>query len=244
LFLHTWTSANTAPTQANPGPTNGATGISLLPILNVTVDDAEDDTLTATWRSNSSGPWVTFDTNNSIDTSGGSVNISQTNINFSKGTTTYYWSVNLTDGNGGWTNATYHFTTEDWIWIDITNTSWGLGNVVMSSNIWTNETGKTFIADMDNTSVNTDLKLQITSDGADWTAATTGNGPGANVYRLNASINTWIGENQILTASQTTISSSISAWTNESFDLRFDTPISTSTGDQQSVTVTATLIKS
>ena len=37
-------------------------------------------------------------------------NIVQTNSNFSFNSTTYWWSVNLTDGPH-WTNATYHFTT-------------------------------------------------------------------------------------------------------------------------------------
>ena len=129
------------------------------------------------------------------------------------------------------------------IWIDITNASWDLGNIVMGSSTWTNETGKTFIADMDNCTINTDLKLQITNDGADWTAATSGNGPDANIYRLNASIDSWVIEFQIVTASVTTISLDIVAGQNETFDLRFDAPTSSSSGDQQSITVTATLVE-
>ena len=133
--------------------------------------------------------------------------------------------------------------TGEYIWIDITNATWALGVVAMSSHHWTNETGVTFIADMDNTTVNTDLKLQITSDATDWSAATSGNGPGADVYRLNASVDTWSTEAQIVTASATTISTDIPAGQNETFDLRFDAPTSTSTGDQQSITVTASLVK-
>ena len=131
----------------------------------------------------------------------------------------------------------------EYIWIDITNDTWALGNVVMGSSVYTNETGETFIADMDNTTVNTDLKLQITSDATDWSAATSGNGPGTDIYRLNASVDTWSTENQIVTASATTISTNIPAGQNETFDLRFDAPTSTSTGEQQSITVTATLVK-
>jgi hypothetical protein len=98
---------------------------------------------------------------------------------------------------------------------------------------------------MDNCTVNTDLKLQVTNDGADWTAATSGNGPGADTYRLNSSIDIWVAdENQILTASATTISAGVVAGNNETFDLRFDAPTSTTVSTQQSITVTSTIVKS
>jgi len=99
---------NPSPTQANEGPPNSSIKINITPPLNVTVDD--DETLTAYWLSNSSGMWKLFGTNNSIDTSSGAVNIIQTNINFSSWGTTYWWSVNVTDGTS-WSNVTYHFTT-------------------------------------------------------------------------------------------------------------------------------------
>ena len=101
--------SNVEPTQSGESPTNGNTGISPTPALYVICTDADDgDTMNATWRSNSSGAWVDFATNTSISTG---TNITQTNSNFSAYNTTYYWSVNLTDGNGGWDNETYHFTT-------------------------------------------------------------------------------------------------------------------------------------
>jgi hypothetical protein len=102
---------NTAPTITGEIPSNGSIDISPTPALNVTVDDVDEDTLTAYWYSNSSGSWVLFATNSSIDTSSGSVNIIQTNSNFSNYSVMYYWSVNLTDGTN-WRNETYHFTTE------------------------------------------------------------------------------------------------------------------------------------
>jgi len=74
--------------------------------------------------------------------------------------------------------------------------------------------------------------------------ATSGNPPASDTYRLNASIDIWVADdNQIVTASQTTISTNIVAGQNETFDLRFDTPTSTSTASQQTVTITATAIK-
>ncbi|MBU0497641.1 MAG: DUF2341 domain-containing protein [Candidatus Thermoplasmatota archaeon] len=101
---------NTGPTITGEIPSNGSIDISPTPTLNVTVDDADDDTLTAYWCSNSSGSWVLFATNSSVDTSSGSVNIIQTNSNFSNYSVRYYWSVNLTDGTN-WRNETYHFNT-------------------------------------------------------------------------------------------------------------------------------------
>ena len=105
---------NFPPTKANENPSNGSTNIDLISKLIITVDDINGDELAAHWYSNSSGSWVLFATNTSIDTSSGPVIINQTNANFSEFSTTYYWSINLTDGQY-WTNATYHFTTRDLI---------------------------------------------------------------------------------------------------------------------------------
>jgi hypothetical protein len=104
-------SVNNAPTQSGESPTNGSTGVSITPELYVVCSDGDaSDTLNATWWSNSSGSWVQFASNKTSFASG--TNITQTNSNFSNYITTYYWSVNLTDGEGGWNNETYHFTTE------------------------------------------------------------------------------------------------------------------------------------
>ncbi|MBN1280550.1 MAG: DUF2341 domain-containing protein, partial [Candidatus Thermoplasmatota archaeon] len=99
-----------SPTQTGETPSNGTSAYSLPPTLNITVDDADDDTVTGYWYSNSSGSWVLFNTNTSIDTSSGAVDISFSNSNFSEFGETYWWSLNLTDGVL-WTNATYHFFT-------------------------------------------------------------------------------------------------------------------------------------
>jgi len=134
--------------------------------------------------------------------------------------------------------------TGEYLWINVTNASWAIGTVPMSSHHWTNETGITFETDKDNCSVSTDLKLQITADASEWSSATSGNSPGVDTYRLNASTDTWAAEDlQIVTASVTTIESNIPAANNQSFDLRFDAPTSTSVGSQQSITITASLTK-
>lgn len=100
------TSSNNVPTQSGEVPANSSTGISASPSLHVICTDADSDTMTATWWSNSSGSWIAFATNNTISTG---TNITQTNSNFSVLSTTYYWSVNLTD-DIDWCNKTYHFT--------------------------------------------------------------------------------------------------------------------------------------
>lgn len=140
------------------------------------------------------------------------------------------------------TNDTFDITvTGEYLWIDITNATWVIGTVALSTSIWTNQTSITFIADIDNCTVNTDLSLQITTDGATWNDAAA---PGADEYRLNASIDTWAADNDLVSeASLNTISTNIVAGQNETFDLRFDTPTSSTTGTSQSITVTATIAK-
>lgn len=102
-------SGNNAPTQSGESPVNGSTGISLTPNLFVVCNDTDGDTMNATWWSNSSGSWVQFAVANTSISS--DTNITQTNSNFSNYNTKYWWSVNLSDGMGGWNNETYSFTT-------------------------------------------------------------------------------------------------------------------------------------
>ena len=100
------------PLQDGEAPGNNSIDKHLLPSLHVICIDYDEDTMTATWYSNSSGTWLKFATNSSITNN---TNITQTNANFSAYNTTYYWSVNLTDGTD-WLNVTYNFKTlEEWI---------------------------------------------------------------------------------------------------------------------------------
>ena len=133
--------------------------------------------------------------------------------------------------------------TGEYLWIDITNATWTIGDVVYSTSTWTNDTGITFIADIDNCSVNTDLSLQITNDGAVRNSITTGGVPASDVYRLNSTIDTWGNENETLATGDTVISSDITKGETETFDLRFDAPTASSTGLQQTITTTATIVK-
>ncbi len=103
---------NNPPTVNGEQPVNQSTNIGIVPELNVTISDKDSSECNVTWRSNSSGIWQDFGYNNSINTGLSSQNISQINLNFSEYSTTYYWSINCSDGNS-WTNETYMFTTEE-----------------------------------------------------------------------------------------------------------------------------------
>ena len=136
--------------------------------------------------------------------------------------------------------------TGEYIECNILETSWSVnsGTPVEMSTSYDTTGGDTLTADTSNSSVNIDLKLQITDAAATWVAATTGNAPAADTYRLNASTDAFVGHDvQILLASQTTISSPVLAGQDETFDLRFDSPTSTTTGVQQTITLTASAIK-
>jgi len=132
-----------------------------------------------------------------------------------------------------------------YIVFSVNNATWSVNGgtaVAMSHNYYTNASD-TFTADSTGSSVNVDLKLQITTDGSDWTAATTGNNPGADIYKLNASINTWSTQIQILAGSPTTIKTNLVAG-EQAFDLKFMSPTSTTTGALQTITVTASAVAS
>jgi major membrane immunogen (membrane-anchored lipoprotein) len=105
------TMENSIPTVSNIKPINGSVNLSIIPQLNAQVNDLNGDLLNIYWYSNSSGPWALFNTNLSIDTSSNPVNITQINSNFSKYNTTYWWSVNVTDGTD-WVNKTNNLTTK------------------------------------------------------------------------------------------------------------------------------------
>jgi len=107
-----------APTQSGEVPANSSIGISLTLDLYVLCSDDDADNMNATWWSNSSSSWVQFASNWTSFPSG--TNITQSNSNFSVRNTTYWWSVNLTDGTY-WTNNTYHFTTGGVITNNATN---------------------------------------------------------------------------------------------------------------------------
>jgi len=74
----------------------------------VNVSDADDNTLNVSWWSNATGSWVCYGWNVSV-VSG--TNISQFFGNGSFYNTSFWWSVNVSDGVGGWSNETFYFST-------------------------------------------------------------------------------------------------------------------------------------
>jgi len=95
------------PEISNPYPPDGSTGISISPMLNITVSDDEQDMLNITWYSNSSGSWQVFGTNNSVE--GGTYH--QTFSNATVNGQWWYWNVSVNDGTDTVDSSVYKFYT-------------------------------------------------------------------------------------------------------------------------------------
>ncbi len=112
LYSETYTSvfnttdSNTAPVLTTPCPSNDSTGESINPILSITVNDTDSDTMNVTFWTNATASWSEIGYNSSSPNG----TYSQTPSNMNQFNNTYWWSVNVTDGYN-WTNETYHFTT-------------------------------------------------------------------------------------------------------------------------------------
>jgi hypothetical protein len=119
-----------------PDPSNGSINIELTPTLSINISHNDSDTMQITFRSNSSGNWVDFST-----TSGTNDTYTANGTNFTAYTTKYWWSVNVSDEDDNWVNATYHFTTHpDWTPSNPTN---ALGSIQTTTSIditWTKGT--------------------------------------------------------------------------------------------------------
>jgi len=102
----TYTS-NYAPIISNPYPTAGSTGISISPLLNITVSDIDGDLMNITWYSNSSGSWQVFETDNSV----GNGTYHQTFSNASVNGGWWYWKVNVSDGTDYTNSSVFYFYT-------------------------------------------------------------------------------------------------------------------------------------
>jgi len=114
--------ANQNPTVSNPYPSDGATEVPINFVhFNITVNDLDGDNMNITWRTNCSpgfgavGEWQTFNTTYGageppVGVIAGTYYAYNTSFVNMSGTK-YWWSVNVSDGNGGWTNNTYNFTT-------------------------------------------------------------------------------------------------------------------------------------
>ncbi len=103
----TYTLYNYDPVVSNPGPDDGATGVSIQPLLNITVYDPDGDNMNITWLSNSSGSWQIFGTNSSV----GNGTYHQIMGNASENGKWWYWKVNVSDGEDYTVSNVYKFYT-------------------------------------------------------------------------------------------------------------------------------------
>ncbi len=99
---------NRIPEIFDENPSNGSTDVEIFPQLDISISDADYDTMTINWYSNSSGSWQAFGSNINI----GDGTYSQTNSNFSNFETTYWWYVTVTDDIYTNSSPIFHFTTE------------------------------------------------------------------------------------------------------------------------------------
>ena len=98
---------NRMPEISNEKPSNGSTGIQLIPQLEISISDADGDTMNLNWYSNSSGTWKSFGSNSSV----GDGTYFQNNSNFSDYETTYWWYVTANDNIYNVYSSIFHFTT-------------------------------------------------------------------------------------------------------------------------------------
>ena len=123
---------------------------------------------------------------------------------------------------------------------NIVNASWAIGTVQMSTSYWTNETVETQTADTHNSTAGTnlDFEMVISSDGTVWYTVWAENfTTGANQYKLNGTSDSWVAQTAINITSYADVDDNFDPANNVSFDLRFDSPTSTTTGAQQTITL-------
>ncbi|MFH1101553.1 MAG: C25 family cysteine peptidase [Methanobacteriota archaeon] len=97
---------NCVPRFSNESPQNYSVNESRNPVLSIMVSDLDGDSVNVSMWTNSSGQWSSMGYNISLINN----NYHQNTTLFNNYSTTYWWSVNCTDGEN-WTNATYVFMT-------------------------------------------------------------------------------------------------------------------------------------
>jgi hypothetical protein len=100
------------PQLSNPVPPDVSTDISLsLKSLNITINHPGGENMNITWKTNASGSWEIFNITNGGGVGVGNGTYVAINTSWIESvSTTYWWSVNVSDGQH-WTNETYYFTT-------------------------------------------------------------------------------------------------------------------------------------
>jgi len=96
------------PVISDEQPLQGASHLDLNPTLQAHILDLQADSVQWWIRSNASGSWSTLNTG-TLPTGDGTVTTTPSSMNTYN--TTYWWSVNASDGVH-WTNTSYRFTTQ------------------------------------------------------------------------------------------------------------------------------------
>ncbi len=98
---------NNPPVVSDPYPSDGSENVSISPMLNITVSDADGNTMNISWLSNSSGSWQVFGTNNSVNNG----TYHQIFNNATENGKWWYWKVNVSDGTDYVESSVYKFYT-------------------------------------------------------------------------------------------------------------------------------------
>jgi len=128
--------SNTAPTITGEIPANTSTDISLSPTCNVTVNDADSDTMDVTFATNESGSWLNKQTNSSVSTG---TSVEWVFSDADTGSTKYWWRVYCDDDTVN-ISETYYFTTGLSIDAEVSPTTWNEGNIALGTSITENFT--------------------------------------------------------------------------------------------------------
>ncbi len=241
--IHQWSDANTTisnrtnalPVISNPGPSNGETGVSLTPLMNITIHDFDDGSLTVRWYSNSSGSWVLF----GINSSEGNGTYHWRNSNFSQYAKTYWWNVSVSDGQDINKSSVFHFTSYvPNISFSITPSKWDQGTILIGSSNAT--TGSYF-----NITNNGEVPIIVQIKATNATNATTGakwnltGSSGFNNFSLQYNKSgdvSWTPINLTYDTFMLNLPATGTNW--KRFDLKLILATSSSTGDPLSFTVT------
>jgi uncharacterized protein YfbU (UPF0304 family) len=142
-------SAHHPPEISNPYPADGSSGVSLTPTLNITVSDANGDSMDITWLSNSSGSWLPFGINTSYNGT-----CRQTYSNATENGKWWYWKVNVSDGTTYTVSNIYKFYTGYQSKIVNTGTTSIKGYLMIQIQFY-NTTTSTWVVDNDTTNETT-----------------------------------------------------------------------------------------
>ncbi|MFA5103173.1 MAG: DUF2341 domain-containing protein, partial [Candidatus Thermoplasmatota archaeon] len=95
------------PLILDPSPVDGMLNVEANPLLSVTAVDSQGDSLTVMFRSNCSGVWQDIGVYEDVE----SGRVSHQSVGMMLMDTWYWWSVNVSDVRGNWSNATFSFRT-------------------------------------------------------------------------------------------------------------------------------------